>query len=139
VRRFVGQNPPRGAVLYYSLTQKAKSASLKVLDYTGKTISELPVKTQPGLNQIVWDLMERPSRPKPGATPATEQKLQPALTEKEEEPPEEMPIFFGGASKRVAPGMYRVILTVDGVKLVQGLRVEGDPASSATSLAEGDE
>jgi hypothetical protein len=139
VRRFVGQNPPRGAVLYYSLTQKAKSASLKVLDYAGKTISELPVKTEPGLHQVVWDLMERPPRPKPRSTPAAEQKSEPAPTEKEEEPPEEMPLLFGGAPKRVAPGMYRVILTVDGVELAQGLRVEADPAHPATSVAEGDE
>ncbi len=139
VRRFVGQNPPRGAVLYYSLSQKAKSASLKVLDYTGKTISELPVKTQPGLHQAVWDLMDRPPRPKPSTTPATGPKSQPAPTEKEEEPPEEMPILLGGAAKRVAPGMYRVIPTVDGVELVQGLRVEADPSSTASSVAEGDE
>jgi hypothetical protein len=139
VRRFVGQNPPRGAVLYYSLPQKAQSASLKVLDYAGKTISELPVKTQPGLHQVVWDLMERPPRPTARTTPAAEQKAEPAPTEKEEEPPEEMLFLFGGASKRVAPGMYRVILTVDGLELAQGLRVEADPAHPATSAAEGDE
>jgi hypothetical protein len=113
VRRFVGRNPPRGAVLYYSLSQKAKSASLKVLDYAGKTISELPVKTQPGLHQLAWDLMKRPPRLKPRTSPAAEQKSEPALTDKEEEPPEEMPLFFGGAPKRVAPEIYRVILTVD--------------------------
>jgi hypothetical protein len=62
-----------------------------------------------------------------------------ALTEKEEEPPEEMPFFFGGAAKRVPPGMYRVVLTVDGVEVAQGLRVEADPARPATTTAEGDE
>ena len=76
---------------------------------------------------------------KPRTTPAAEQKSEAVPTEKEEEPSEEMPFFFGGAPKRVTPGMYRVILTVDGVELAQGLRVEADPAHPATSVAEGDE
>src|SRR5439155_24639728 len=45
-RKFVGTNPPNGAVLYYSLGKPAKKVSLKVVDYAGKTVRELP--TEPG-------------------------------------------------------------------------------------------
>jgi hypothetical protein len=139
-RRFVGENPPRGAVLFYALTQTAKSASLKVQDYAGKTVRELSAKTEPGLHQVVWDLTERPPRPKsPRAAPVAAEK-QPAATspEKEEEPPEEMPIFFGGRPKLVAPGVYRVVLTVDDVEMTQWLRVEADPSHPGAGATEGD-
>jgi hypothetical protein len=56
VRRFVGQNPPRGAVLYYSLEKKAGKLSLKVTDYQGKTVTQLQVKNEPGLHKVEWNL-----------------------------------------------------------------------------------
>ena len=40
-RHFVGENPPSGAQIYYSLTKKAEKISLKVLDYAGKTVATL--------------------------------------------------------------------------------------------------
>src|SRR5438552_5607835 len=135
-RRFVGQNPPTGALLYYSLGQKANTVSLKVVDYAGKTIRELRTKTEPGLHQVVWDLMERQAPVKeasaapaakadPASTP--EKKLVTAPPEKEEEPPEEIPMFFGRQPKLVPPGVYRVVLTVDGADSAKWLRVESDP------------
>jgi photosystem II stability/assembly factor-like uncharacterized protein len=152
-RRFIGQNPPRGAVLFYSLCQKAAKGSLQVQDYAGKTIAELPIKTEPGLHQIVWDLMERPLRAKPVAVaksstattaaatkPGAAEKTPPAAaTEKEEEVPEEMLMFFGGAPKSVAPGRYRLVLAVDGAELTQWLRVERDPSQPAVDTTEEDE
>jgi photosystem II stability/assembly factor-like uncharacterized protein len=136
VRRFVGQNPPRGAALYYSLTQKASAASLKVFDHTGKVVSELTAKTDSGLHRVIWDLVERPPPKKPTAA---EKKPTTAPTEKEEEPPEDLPIFFGDQPKPVPPGMFRVVLTVDGVEMVQWLRVEPDPTRPTTQAAEGEE
>src|SRR5262249_9059834 len=47
-RRFVGQNPPTGAQIYYSLGTKAEQISLKVVDYTGKTVRELRADNTPG-------------------------------------------------------------------------------------------
>ncbi len=56
-RHFVGQNPPSGAQIYYSLTKKADKISLKVLDYAGKTVVTLPnVKPEAGLHRIEWNL-----------------------------------------------------------------------------------
>jgi hypothetical protein len=153
-RRFVGQNPPPGALLYYSLTQKAATASLKVVDYTGKTVRELPAKTEPGFYQVVWDLTERPPPAKaasaapagkgsPAAAPsdkpagAAKSPTSPPPPEKEEEPPE-MP-FFGGQAKPVPAGVYQVVLTVDGTELTKWLRVEPDPSQPAAAVAEGNE
>jgi hypothetical protein len=45
---------PRGALLYFSLTQKAATASIKVLDHTGKVVREMPAKTEPGLHRAAW-------------------------------------------------------------------------------------
>jgi photosystem II stability/assembly factor-like uncharacterized protein len=150
VRRFVGQNPPRGAPLYYSLAQKAGTASLKVVDYSGKTVSELPVKTEPGLHQVMWDLMQREPKPKPPSAPAATAGKPPAADPKagggektpppegEEEPPEEPAMFFGSAPKLAPAGRYRVVLTVDGVEFAQWLRLEPDPSQAAPTLLEED-
>jgi photosystem II stability/assembly factor-like uncharacterized protein len=167
-RRFVGQNPPRGAILYYTFTQKAAKASLKVVDYTGKTVSELPVDTQPGMHLSMWDLMLREPQPKPPApaagtsaastpaaapapttgTPGTAtppMTTAPAATAptppaEPEEEPEEMQMFFGfGGGKLAPPGRYRVVLTVDGVEMSQWLRIEPDPTQSAIIHADEEE
>jgi hypothetical protein len=56
-RKFVGQNPPRGAQLYYALAAKSDKMSLKVLDYAGKTVAEFPgIKGDPGLHRVAWNL-----------------------------------------------------------------------------------
>jgi photosystem II stability/assembly factor-like uncharacterized protein len=89
-RHFIGQNPPPGAQLYYSLNKKADRIELKIVDYAGKTVRELKAPAEPGLHRIDW-----------------------ALTR--------------SASGKVAPGMYRVLLTVDGQEQVQSLQIEPDP------------
>src|SRR6202011_4836797 len=55
-RRFVGQNPPQGAQIYYSLTKKADKLSLKILDYAGKTVREMRGPDTPGLHKVPWNL-----------------------------------------------------------------------------------
>jgi photosystem II stability/assembly factor-like uncharacterized protein len=56
-RRFAGQNPPRGAQLYYSFNPKADKVALKVVDYAGKTVAEFPgANTSAGLHRIAWNL-----------------------------------------------------------------------------------
>ncbi len=56
-RRFVGENPTRGAQLYYSLPKNAEKVELKVVDIAGNTIRELPVrKKDAGLYAVLWDL-----------------------------------------------------------------------------------
>src|SRR5260370_8600974 len=41
-RKYMGENPPRGAQIYYSLTKKADKIGLKIVDYTGTTSRDSP-------------------------------------------------------------------------------------------------
>ncbi len=108
-RRFLGQNPPNGAEIYYSLNKKAEKLSLKVLDYAGKTVGELDSKGKdPGLYRIAWT----PGRPQGQGRQ-------------------------GGGGGRLPPATYRVVLTVDGEEFSQPLRVEDDPNAPAEGIAEG--
>jgi photosystem II stability/assembly factor-like uncharacterized protein len=61
-QRFRGENPPRGAQLFYSLAKKPERASLKIVDVTGRTVRELEVKPEAGLNQVAWDLTRATAR-----------------------------------------------------------------------------
>jgi hypothetical protein len=107
-RRFVGRNPPQGAQIYYSLRQKAQNISLKVVDYSGKAVQTMPAPGGPGLHRITWNLNRQGPAPQRG------------------------PRRFGGQAE---PGMYRVVLTVDGKDYTQGLRVEADPNGGSNIMA----
>jgi photosystem II stability/assembly factor-like uncharacterized protein len=126
--RFIGENPPSGAQLCYSLGKKAGKVQLRVVDYANRTVRELPGKTEPGLHRVTWDLVQAPPAvvspwratvPVAGAGPLA------APGRPAGGPPRRGP----GRGQSVAPpGMYRVILVVDGQELTQPLRVELDPA-----------
>jgi photosystem II stability/assembly factor-like uncharacterized protein len=114
-RRYYGENPPRGAPLYYSLARKTEQLELKIVDHTGKTVRQLQVKTDPGLHKIIWDLrtiaqQNMPPAPAKGPQP----KGKAAAGQQPLGPPAQ-------------PGTYRVVLTVDGTEYAQSLRVEPDP------------
>jgi photosystem II stability/assembly factor-like uncharacterized protein len=148
-RKFFGQNPPPGVQVFYSLSKKADAISLKVMDYTGKQVNELSASPEPGLHRVAWNLSPgraRPARRSPTASaPAANQPRTvtaqapgtPVLAE--QETPVEQPTFFGGAAAQVKPGVYRVVLSVDGVELSQWVRVEPDPADAATIISSGKE
>jgi photosystem II stability/assembly factor-like uncharacterized protein len=192
-RKFLGTNPPSGAQLFYSLTKKPEKIGLKVLDHTGKTISELQASAQPGLHRVVWNLSPGARAPggrrggggfgagaagggggraanappsggraanappsggraanappaggRPGTAPAAPGGAVPdpnapaARAEGQEEAP--VPAFFGGGRQQVRPGVYRIVLTVDGQELSQWLRVEADPAEPSPIItADGEE
>ncbi|MFO0807424.1 MAG: hypothetical protein U0746_02240 [Gemmataceae bacterium] len=126
-RRFVGTNPPRGAHIYYSFAEKPKKASLKIVDYTGASIRELPVKLEAGLHRVVWDMTRLSARPAIGLATG-------------EVPPEAIFERQGGVfSAAVPPGMYRVVLSADGKDLSQPLRIEADPVIGTNAMAAGDE
>lgn len=81
-RRFEGQNPPTGAQLYYALAKPADKVTVRILDYTGKTVwerqsgqdgerrpvggagrfgggagAEAAVATSAGVHRISWNLL----------------------------------------------------------------------------------
>jgi photosystem II stability/assembly factor-like uncharacterized protein len=123
-RRFAGQNPPPGVQVAYSLRKKATKASLKIVDYAGQTVKELGVSTDPGLHRSSWDL-----------TRNTASRRRVAADLDAESPP---PRRQGGV-QAAPPGMYRVVLNVDGKEYTQPLRLESDPTLPATISAEEDE
>jgi photosystem II stability/assembly factor-like uncharacterized protein len=110
-RDYFGENPQPGAHVYYALTRKVGKLSLSVRDYAGKTLASLPVKNEPGLHRVTWNLQGKP------ATAVGVDALLPARP-------------AGGAP----PGTYRVVLTVDGQDLSQGFRVENDPTLPARTV-----
>jgi photosystem II stability/assembly factor-like uncharacterized protein len=133
-RHFVGANPPYGAQIYYALRKKADNISLQILDYTGKKIQEFGPPKDPGLHHITWDLISH-----------TEAAANPMLRRGRITL---MPLFIGsplqaiaplailsqprtrqgrGREEGVPPGMYHLLLTVNGEEYSQGLRVEADP------------
>ena len=119
-RRYIGENPPAGAPLYYSLGKQASKASLKVLDVDGRLVRELQASTEPGLHKAVWNLTQVPERRSGGGNrPGRDSPQQPG--------------------RPVTPGTYLVVLTVDGSEHKQILRVEGDPTVPNAVLTEEDE
>jgi photosystem II stability/assembly factor-like uncharacterized protein len=118
-RHFVGQNPAPGAQVFYALAKKADKISLKVLDYAGKTLQELPVKNEPGLQHVAWNLLRPREAPGGGQGGGPRGGFRPM--------------------ERVPAGMYRVVLAVDGEEQAQPLRVEDDPNGPAPLIAVEDE
>ncbi len=55
-RRFVGQNPPSGASVYYWLPKKAERVSLKVIDVEGNVVRDIRASGEAGLHHLTWDL-----------------------------------------------------------------------------------
>ncbi len=126
-RRFVGENPPAGAALYVSLTEKPKQATLRVVDINGKVVRNLQPPAAPGLHRVVWDLAGDPPRNQP-ARPGGGQRGQGGGR--------------GGFQRRgeaVPVGTYRVVLSVDGVDLPQLIKVEADPTAPGAILTSEDE
>lgn len=120
-RKYFGENPPRGAQIYYSLTKKADKVSVKIVDFAGKTVRELQQpKKDAGLHRITWDL----SRASTGGGPGGGQRRG-------------GPGGGGpGGGQPATPGMYRVVLNVDGQELTQAIRVEADPSLPTNLIAE---
>src|SRR5262249_34137967 len=138
-----------GGQVYYSLTHKADNVRLRVLDYTGKTVRELPVKKEPGLHRVAWELGGGGPRGGRGAgggpggrvgqRPAGAGPPGPGPRLLSSIPSLVLAMSRAAAPAPVAPGMYRVVLTVDGKEHTQSIRVEPDPTLPATILtAEGE-
>ena len=73
-RSYVGQNPPRGASIHYSLGKAANSVQLVITDLRGNQLAELTTQNKPGLHRTSWDLRvesQRGGRRSRGASPGT--------------------------------------------------------------------
>jgi photosystem II stability/assembly factor-like uncharacterized protein len=130
-RHFFGDNPPQGVQIYYALTQKAAKAELKIVDYTGKTVGEFKstetrrnvprVATGPGLHRLTWNMVTMASPPPEGSGQGPRQGRGRGRR---------------GGFQIASPGMYRVVLTVDGKESAQSVRIDADPTLPNNLIAE---
>jgi hypothetical protein len=115
----MGRNPPKGAILYYSLAAEPKEElAIEIQDSSGVVVKRFSTKgtekpdAKAGLNRFVWDLGYEP----------------PALTA--DSPLRE---WYRVAVPRAAPGRFLVRLTVDGSSLEKPLELEPDPRLDTTA------
>jgi photosystem II stability/assembly factor-like uncharacterized protein len=127
-RRFNGENPASEAVIYYSLRRKAEKTSLKILDIEGKTVRELTAPKDAGLNRVTWD-RRRAVNPVAGmvSTLAGPQRGQAAAGRGGGGAGGGGGRGRGGRPTFVEPGVYRVVLNVDGKEYASSLKIEPDP------------
>jgi photosystem II stability/assembly factor-like uncharacterized protein len=128
-------NPPTGAIVDYLLKSSASSLTLEIIDSQQKLVRRfssedkrpenhppLPIaerwfpkpevlETNPGMHRFVWDLTWGSSGG-PGADEESE--------------------YRNPRGPKVVPGVYTIILTVDGKPQTQPLEVVMDPRSPAT-------
>src|SRR5262249_53865597 len=145
-RAYYGENQPRGAQIDYVLGQKAKEAKVKVMDVSGRTVQELTAATDPGYHRLSWD----PSRNQfrgPGGGGGGGQRVAGGPKGRgavgapgsESAPPPNLTPLSPPAGRAAGPGMYRVVLTVDGTEYVQTLTVEPDPNAPRAASTDVDE
>jgi photosystem II stability/assembly factor-like uncharacterized protein len=133
----IGENPPAGVVVYYSLKDKPKGdVKLEFLDSTGKIVNEYSSKADPakspatpseesdeegppsaarapalqGMNKFVWNMRYPDATTFPGII-----------------------MWAGGVQgPRIAPGRYQVKITVDGKTESAGFEIKADPRLTTT-------
>ena len=142
----LGQNPPAGAIINYYLSQDiSNEITLDIYDKTGTLIrhyssndKEVPPKSQPyfmlewlpvfkpltthaGLNRFVWDLHYTPL-----PTENTHYNMKAIVGDGTIEEPE---------GPMALPGVYKIVLTVDGKSYLQNLEVKMDPRVKVSEKA----
>jgi hypothetical protein len=124
-RRFLGENPPSGAHVYFSLPQNAEKVTVEFQDIEGKKLAELPAPSGAGLNMITWNTAIRPQGGMGGGGGGGGGGGQGGGR-------------FGGGfgGRQVPPGAYRVVLNVDGKSLIQSFTIEGDAAAGRSLTGE---
>ena len=109
---FIGDNPPDGAPISYYQRSRHLYGRLKleILDAKGKVIADLPASKRPGLNRVVWNMLEKPPHVPPAAQIA------------------------GSATQgvRALPGNYTLRITDNGKVYESTLVVGIDPAATFT-------
>jgi hypothetical protein len=121
-RRFVGENPPDGAQIYYSLGSRVRDVKLSILGVGGQTVytfGEDDVDRKSGLHGVTWNLRLAPS--------PEEQQSQGQGRRR----------FRGGRS--VPDGTYQVVLEANGRRFTQPLVIVGDPEAAGDEESGEDE
>jgi hypothetical protein len=120
-RKFVGENPPDDAAIYYSLGRDAGAVELRITDVEGRELLEVPCEAKAGMHRVPWDLRRAaPAQPPSAATSQSGQGRGQRFRR-------------GGGS--VPAGKYLVTLTVDDKEFKQVLTVEDDPDAPVDAAA----
>jgi photosystem II stability/assembly factor-like uncharacterized protein len=122
-RAFYGQNPARGANIDYVIGSKAEKATITITDVRGNTVREIPGSTEVGYHRATWDLTRGGGGGRRG--PEGAKGKGPIVVEGSASL---NPLMRGAGQGQLAPGDYRVVLTIDGTQYVQTLVVEQDPS-----------
>ena len=137
----VGQNPPSGVVVYYSLKDKpASEVEIEFLDPAGKSIRKFTGRVRkPG------DAPTAPQAPPPGeggfgAPPPASVPMEVGLNrfvwDMRNSDATRFPgmILWAGDTRgpKMPPGTYQVKLKVDGKSLTQNFEIKADPRLSTT-------
>ncbi|MDZ7646407.1 MAG: hypothetical protein U5K54_04080 [Cytophagales bacterium] len=124
-----GRNPPDGASINYYLKEKSKdSVEWMVLNSRNEIIRKEKGINQPGINRIWWDLRLQPYEfPKLRTKPRGKDWV--TLDEKGERTMFifDLDIGPGQTPPLVPPGMYTIVLKVNGKEYKQSLVVVKDP------------
>jgi hypothetical protein len=113
---FAAPNKPYGSIISYHLPESAAGgeAKVEILDASGKLLRALPGPAKPGINRVVWDLVEDPRF---------------LLKTVRDDPSFRLQV----EGIRVLPGRYRVRMTAAGRTLEQPFEVKLDPRVKASS------
>ncbi|MDE0222309.1 MAG: hypothetical protein OXJ90_23800 [Spirochaetaceae bacterium] len=114
-----GSPRPRGALIYYWLPEGSRTASIRIVDPSGRPVrrfasdatdaaaDDLPCDA--GLNRLIWDLTYSPYAPSPGADDPVDT----------------------GVAPLAAPGEYCIELAADGSSDATSVHVASDPRVGA--------
>jgi photosystem II stability/assembly factor-like uncharacterized protein len=131
-----GQNPPRGAMIYYYLKRKPKDAiRLEIMDSSGTVIRTLRSTPEPA--EFAVDDPDEPTEP-PEAALAVDSGVQRAVWDLRYEAPRKAKpakLDFGWPDygPSVLPGTYTLRLVVDGRSYSERLTLERDPRLKLSS------
>ena len=116
------------AFIEYVLPQKANRVTVKIMDNTGKTVRDLSASAEAGYHRVPWDL-RRVAGVRQGIIASGASEAEIAAS----------PFGRMLLGPDVAPGAYRVVLTVDGTELTKSLVIEPDPTMPRDALIAVDE
>jgi photosystem II stability/assembly factor-like uncharacterized protein len=124
----VGENPPYGAAInYYLRTAAAKDVSVSIVNAQKEVVRTLAAPRTAGLNRIMWDLRDEPTREvrmRTSPLHAPDVRVGPDGSRPAQGAPR--------LSILQPPGAYTVRLTVDGKTFTAPLEVRKDPNSGGT-------